>query len=79
MMGDSDRQYELVLLGANGYTGRVTAGYITTHLPTDLRWAIAGRSESKLSDLAKELRALNPDRLQPGELGSTAGDNLLTL
>lgn len=60
-----DRTYELVLLGANGYTGRVTAEHIATHLPTDLKWAIAGRSTNKLSALAAKLRDLNPDRLQP--------------
>ncbi|KAJ4304191.1 hypothetical protein N0V88_001803 [Collariella sp. IMI 366227] len=41
-----DRQYDLVVFGATGYTGKYTAQYITTHLPTDLRWAVAGRSQS---------------------------------
>lgn len=61
-----ERQYELVLLGATGYTGRVTAEHITTNSPTDLRWALAGRSASRLSGLAQTIRSLNPDRLQPG-------------
>ena len=78
-MANLDRPYELVLLGANGYTGRVTAEHIAMHLPTDLRWAIAGRSESKLSDLAQKLKALNPDRVQPGELASTAEERGLKL
>lgn len=58
--------YELVLLGANGYTGRVTAEYITTNLPTDLNWALAGRSKDKLSALAHELHQLDANRRQPG-------------
>lgn len=63
----SDRHYELVLLGANGYTGRLAAEYIATNLPTDLRWAIAGRSRDKLSSLAEDIQKLNPNRQQPGE------------
>jgi short subunit dehydrogenase-like uncharacterized protein len=61
------REYELVLLGATGFTGRFTAEHITQHLPTDLKWAIAGRSSAKLATLAGELKNLNPDRLQPGK------------
>jgi len=59
------RQYDLVVFGATGYTGKLTAEHIATHLPTDLRWALAGRSESKLKDVAAECKALNPDRSQP--------------
>ncbi|KAI9826291.1 MAG: hypothetical protein M1832_000208 [Thelocarpon impressellum] len=65
-MAPQNRQYELVLFGATGYTGKLTAEHITTHLPTDLKWAVAGRSEKKLSALVDELRPLNPDRSQPG-------------
>ena len=65
-MSLQNEQYELVLFGATGYTGRLCAEHITTHLPTDLRWAVAGRSASKLSTLVQEIKSLNPDRLQPG-------------
>ena len=61
-----ERQYEVILFGATGYTGRLTAEHITTHLPTDLKWALAGRSANKLSALAKEIQSLNSNRLQPG-------------
>ncbi|KAI1384454.1 uncharacterized protein F4822DRAFT_415196 [Hypoxylon trugodes] len=61
------RQYDLVLFGATGYTGLYVAEYITTHFPTDLKWAIAGRSEAKLQNVIKECNALNPDR-QPPEI-----------
>jgi short subunit dehydrogenase-like uncharacterized protein len=62
----SSRQYELVLLGATGYTGKLTAEYIQEHVPTDLKWAIAGRNAKKLAEIAEELKTLNPDRIQPG-------------
>lgn len=65
-MTSAERQYELVLFGATGYTGKLCAEHIITHLPTDLRWAVAGRSASKLSAVLEELQHLNPDRLQPG-------------
>lgn len=63
----ADRQYGIVLLGATGYTGRLTASVIAEQLPTNLKWAIAGRSRSKLESLAKELQEINPDRLRPGK------------
>ena len=62
-----ERPYELVLLGATGYTGRLTAEYITVNVATDLKWAIAGRNGKKLQDIAAELKKLNPDRFQPGK------------
>lgn len=61
------RLYDLVVLGATGYTGRLTAEFIATNLPIDLRWAIAGRSSSKLQALAADCKILNPDRVQPGK------------
>lgn len=67
-MSDTSRQYELVLLGATGYTGKLTAEHIATSLPTDLKWAIAGRNEKKLANVAEELKKFNPDRPQPGSV-----------
>ncbi|KXX83216.1 Saccharopine dehydrogenase-like oxidoreductase [Madurella mycetomatis] len=60
------RQYDLVVFGATGYTGKYTAQYITTHLPSDLKWAVAGRSQAKLEDVVAECKKLNADRVQPG-------------
>lgn len=61
------RQYELILFGATGYTGKLTAEWISQHLPTDLKWAIAGRNTKKLQDVVEDLRKLSPDRKQPGK------------
>lgn len=68
MAHQSSRQYELVLLGATGYTGKLTAEWISTKLPVDLKWAIAGRNAKKLQSVADELKQLNPNRSQPGQL-----------
>lgn len=61
----SNRQYDIVLLGASGYTGELCAQHITTHLPTDLKWAVAGRNAQKLEAVVSNLRDLNRDRLPP--------------
>jgi short subunit dehydrogenase-like uncharacterized protein len=61
------RQYGIVLLGATGYTGGLTAEYIVQHLPTNLQWAIAGRSREKLENLAVRLKKLALDRVPPGK------------
>lgn len=59
------REYDIVLLGATGYTGKLTAEYITTSLPTNIRWAVAGRNQSKLQSLVNDLKALNSTRETP--------------
>jgi short subunit dehydrogenase-like uncharacterized protein len=66
-MSTSSRQYDLVVLGASGYTGKLVAEYITAHLPTNLRWAIAGRSVKKLEGVSAECKALNPQGSLPGK------------
>lgn len=65
---EQTQKYELVLLGATGYTGKLCAEYIARNLPTDLRWAIAGRSSSKLSNLLCSLQSNNVDRPAPDVL-----------
>lgn len=55
-----------MVLGASGYTASIGAEYIAKKSRTDLKWAIAGRSRGKLEVLAEKLKAINPDRIQPG-------------
>ncbi|ORY10750.1 Saccharopine dehydrogenase-domain-containing protein [Clohesyomyces aquaticus] len=79
-MTQSFRQYELILFGATGYTGKLTAEYISLHLPTDLKWAIAGRNAQKLQGIVEELTKLSPDRKQPDvEICELKKDQLVTL
>lgn len=66
MTAATNREYELVLWGATGYTGKITAEYITKSLPHDLKWAIAGRNARKLNELSSHLESLNPSRTAPG-------------
>ena len=76
----NEKQYELIVLGATGHTGKLCAEHIATSLPTSLKWAVAGRSRSKLSSLAAELQTLNADRVQPSKSFTFGLDQfLLTL
>ncbi len=50
----SDRQYEIILYGASGFTGELVAEYLGAEHP-DLRWAIAGRNQQKLEALRLKL------------------------
>ncbi|SPO01015.1 uncharacterized protein DNG_03763 [Cephalotrichum gorgonifer] len=62
---EHDRQYDLVVWGATGYTGKRVAQHIAAHFPTDLKWALAGRTEPKLRALLKQCAEAAPDRRQP--------------
>ncbi|KAI9740428.1 MAG: hypothetical protein M1834_005008 [Cirrosporium novae-zelandiae] len=64
-MTTSERPLDIVVLGAYGRTARECAEYIATQLPSNLKWAIAGRNAGKLQALAEKLKGMNSDRLQP--------------
>jgi short subunit dehydrogenase-like uncharacterized protein len=45
----TERQYDVVLYGASGFTGRQTVQYFAGNTqPSDVRWAIAGRNRQAL-------------------------------
>ncbi len=50
-----DRQYDIVLFGATGFTGALTAEYLAAHAGPQTRWALAGRNRAKLDALADRL------------------------
>jgi short subunit dehydrogenase-like uncharacterized protein len=54
-MASDSRPYDVVLFGATGFVGRLTAAYLARVAPAGLRWAIAGRSSDKLAALRDEL------------------------
>ncbi len=51
------REFEVVVWGATGFTGRLVAGYLAEcyGVGKDLRWAIGGRSESRLKEIRDSL------------------------
>jgi short subunit dehydrogenase-like uncharacterized protein len=59
-----ERQYDLALFGATGFTGGLTARYVAVNGPAGLRWALVGRNRAKLeavrADLEPELGSAVP-------------------
>ncbi|MCX4820643.1 saccharopine dehydrogenase NADP-binding domain-containing protein [Streptomyces sp. NBC_01142] len=56
----AERPYDIVLFGATGFVGELTAEYLAAHAPADCRWAVAGRSREKLERLRERLAAVHP-------------------
>ena len=54
-----DREYQIILYGATGFTGKLCAEYLRDNYP-EIKWAIAGRNNQKLNDLKNSLN-LNCD------------------
>lgn len=50
-----ERSYDIVLFGATGFVGELTADYLTAHAPAGARLAIAGRNAEKLEALRSRL------------------------
>ena len=53
--GSPVRELDLVLLGATGFTGGLTARELAQHAPAGLRWAVAGRDPARLDQLVESL------------------------
>jgi short subunit dehydrogenase-like uncharacterized protein len=51
----ADRDFDIVVFGATGFTGKLVAEWLAEHAPEGLSWAIAGRNPSKLERVRSEL------------------------
>jgi short subunit dehydrogenase-like uncharacterized protein len=75
----TDRPYDIVLFGATGFVGALTAEYLAAHAPQGLRWAVAGRDARKLERLCErlpggpDLGVLYADTSDPASLRALAG------
>ncbi|WP_392674159.1 saccharopine dehydrogenase family protein [Streptomyces sp. LN785] len=56
----AERPYDVVLFGATGFVGALTAEYLAAHAPAGCRWALAGRSRAKLEKVRERLTAIDP-------------------
>jgi short subunit dehydrogenase-like uncharacterized protein len=56
----ADRPHDLVLFGATGFTGALTAEYLARNAPEQTRWALAGRNRPKLEELRGRLAGIEP-------------------
>lgn len=54
---DNTREFDIIIWGASGFTGRLVVQYYFEKYSTkgDLKWAIAGRNESKLIEVRAEV------------------------
>jgi short subunit dehydrogenase-like uncharacterized protein len=59
----AERKYDLVLFGATGFTGGLTAEYLAANAPASLRWALVGRNRAKLEDVAGRLPSPTGDKV----------------
>jgi short subunit dehydrogenase-like uncharacterized protein len=51
-----DRDFDIIVYGATGYTGKLVAEYLASRYP-DRKWAMAGRSRTKLEAARNEVGA----------------------
>jgi short subunit dehydrogenase-like uncharacterized protein len=54
-MSDSAREHDVVVYGATGFVGVLTAKYLAEHAPPGVRIALGGRSQEKLERTREEL------------------------
>ncbi|MBS1845120.1 MAG: saccharopine dehydrogenase NADP-binding domain-containing protein, partial [Actinobacteria bacterium] len=73
-MPSGERDHDLALFGATGFTGGLTAEYIAANAPADLRWALVGRNRAKLEAVAARLAASGPQAPAPDLVVADAAD-----
>jgi short subunit dehydrogenase-like uncharacterized protein len=74
------REFDIVIYGATGFTGRLVAEYMINKEGHGLRWAMAGRSASKLASVRDEIGAASDtplvvaDAADPDSLRAMVGN-----
>ena len=53
----SEKQFDIVVYGASGFTGRLVAEYLSNTYDSEVRWAMAGRNAEKLAAVRDEIGA----------------------
>lgn len=69
-----NREYDIVVFGATGFAGELTAAYLAAHAPADCRWALAGRNQTKLEAVRKRLANDHPQCADLPLLHADSGD-----
>jgi len=60
MAAPAARDFDVVVFGATGFTGALTAEYLARNGPEGLRWALAGRNRDKLERVRDDLAGIDP-------------------
>ena len=78
---NSQREFDLVLHGATGFTGQLASDELMRFAPSHLKWAISGRSANKIKVLAKKLGVpgLVADGLNQSDVDSLASKTRVVL
>lgn len=67
------REFDVIVFGATGFTGRLVADYLAQCANRDrVRWAIAGRDRAKLAALGKDVPIVVADALDPAAMRELA-------
>jgi short subunit dehydrogenase-like uncharacterized protein len=66
----AEREFDVTLYGATGFTGRQTVDYFSRHAPPGLRWAVAGRNREKLEALQSGVPAVAADSADRVAIGA---------
>jgi len=69
-----ERDYDVVVFGATGFTGALTAEYLARSAPAETRWALAGRNRNKLAAKRTDLAEINPACAELSLLQADVGD-----
>jgi short subunit dehydrogenase-like uncharacterized protein len=69
----SEREYDVVVFGATGFTGALTAEYLA-RAGAGTRWALAGRNRAKLESVRGRLAAIDPATAELPLLDAEIGD-----
>lgn len=51
------REFDILIYGATGFTGKLVAEYVTEQYGTSIKWGMAGRSKSKLEEVRDAIGA----------------------
>jgi short subunit dehydrogenase-like uncharacterized protein len=71
----SEKQYDVALFGATGFTGGLTARYLAANGRAGLRWALVGRDRGKLERVRAGLQDVRAAGVpEPGLLVADAAD-----
>ncbi|MGI8645965.1 MAG: saccharopine dehydrogenase family protein, partial [Nocardioides sp.] len=66
--------FDIVVFGATGFTGALTAEYLAHHAPPGLRWALAGRSRERLAEVRRRLVEIDDSLSDLALLTADVGD-----
>src|ERR1700761_5158859 len=69
-----EREHDVALFGATGFTGGLPADSPAANAPAGLRWALVGRNRAKLEAVAARLAAADPEAPVPDLLVADATD-----